>query len=164
MAISTNQKHTIYRNLYENTGPGKVYCHHYGDPMLTQCWPIFFDAGSTINQHCVFGYVDPTAEMVARISPVSAVYIILAELWSHTVPSSLWWPNAGSMLAHCFRRGPTFNQHWGLVYYWHRRWWLNIKPTSAVDTISTELWSHTAYSTITAHSLHPDSRLSCFHT
>ena len=26
MAISTNQKPTIYRNLYENTGPEPVYC------------------------------------------------------------------------------------------------------------------------------------------
>ena len=32
MAISTNQKPTIYRNLYENTGPGPHYCmnHEWG--------------------------------------------------------------------------------------------------------------------------------------
>ena len=31
MAISTNQKPTIYRNLYENTAPGQ----------LTQRWNVF---------------------------------------------------------------------------------------------------------------------------
>ena len=43
MAISTNQKHTIYRTLFENTGPG---CTHGLDfPVLQASRTAFFSIG-----------------------------------------------------------------------------------------------------------------------
>ena len=65
--ISTNQKPTIYRNLYENTGPAKPKLHSQQSrgihPMLFQCWITVIDAGPalkhywaslTLAQHAVY--------------------------------------------------------------------------------------------------------------
>ena len=76
MAISTNQKPTIYRNLYENTGPGIDYIlnqnkenlclHIFVVLMLVQCriglrWPNFKN---------LLGYVNRLAiNMINDIGP-----------------------------------------------------------------------------------------------
>ena len=46
MAISTNQKPTIYRNLYENTAPGTQQAGD-ANPMLVSAGP----SSATLDQH-----------------------------------------------------------------------------------------------------------------
>ena len=46
MAISTNQKPMIYRNLYENTGAGYVYLHMY---YYTAGYVIFYCYNAVID-------------------------------------------------------------------------------------------------------------------
>ena len=55
MAISTNQKPTIYRNFYENTGPEDQEC--YVQPIiLTQANFIFSTAVFTGEHACVYSH------------------------------------------------------------------------------------------------------------
>ena len=80
MAISTNQKPTIYRNLYENTGPGpsKLYT-------LTRFRFKVGPATQTLQQHWnSIGWIDHPVVWFQCWCSAGQTYLTLAQHWTST--------------------------------------------------------------------------------